>query len=79
MGRCLGTTPSFVSAMVRDSTAQGVMPESPKAWKEHSLVITCSNGVSEEFIGIHAKSRCQWSGCSIHLEPGPQRYGQLKP
>ena len=26
---------------------------------------TCPNEASEESINIYAKSRCQWSGCSI--------------
>ena len=73
------TTHNPVSVVVRDTTAQGVTPGSPEAWEGSNSVNTCSNGASEEFIGIYAKSRCQWSGCLIHLEPGLQRYGQLKP
>ena len=42
-------------------------------------VTTCSNGASEESIGIYAKSRLQWSSRSLNLEPGPQSYGRLKP
>ena len=62
-----------------DSTAQGVTPGSPEAWEGRISVNTCSNGASEESIGIYVKSRCQWSCRSIHLEPGPQSYGCLKP
>ena len=54
--------PSFVSTMVRDNTAQGVTPGSPEAWEGRNSVKTCSNGASEESIGIYAKSTCQWSG-----------------
>ena len=78
MGRCLGTTPSSVSAVVRDNTAQGVTPGSLEAWEGRNSVNTCPNGASEEFIGIYAKSRCQWNGCLTDLEPKPQSYGHLK-
>ena len=33
MGRCLGTAPSRVSAVVRDNTPQGVTPGSPGSLK----------------------------------------------
>ena len=79
MGRCLGTAPSSVSAVVRDSTPQGVTPGSPDSLEGRNSVNTCSNGASEESIGIYAKSRCQWSDCLIQLEPGLQSYGRLKP
>ena len=79
MGRCLGTVPSYVSAVVRNSTPQGVTPGSPDSLVGRYSVSTCSNGASEESIGIYAKSRCQWSGRSIDLEPRPQSYGRLKP
>ena len=79
MGRCLGTASSSVSAVVRDNRAQGVTPRSPKAWEGRNQVNTYSNGASEKSIGIYAKSRCQWSGQLIHLEPNLQRYGRLKP
>ena len=79
MGRCLRTAPSSVSAVVRDSTPQEVTPGSPDSLEGRNSVDTCSNGASEESIGIYAKSRCQWSGRSIELEPGPQYYGRLKP
>ena len=79
MGRCLGTAPSSVSAVVRDSTPQGVTPGSPNSLEGRNSVDTCLNGASEESIGISAKSRGQWSGCLIDLEPGPQSYGRLKP
>ena len=79
MERCLGTAPSSVSAVVRDSTPQGVTPGSPESLEGRNAVTTCSNGVSKESIGIYAKNRCQWSGRSTDLEPGPQSYGRLKP
>ena len=62
-----------------DSIAQGMTPGSPKAWEGCNSVNTCSIGAIEESIGNYAKSRCQWSGCSIDLELGPRRYGCLKP
>ena len=58
MGRCLGTSPSSVSDVVRDSTPEGVTPGSPDSLEGHNSVDTCSNGASEESIGIYAKSRC---------------------
>ena len=67
-----------MSAVVRDSTAQGVTSRSLEAWEGRNSVNTCSNGASEESISIYVKIRCQWSGCLIHLEPGPRRYGGLK-
>ena len=79
MGRCLGTAPSCVSAVVRDSTPQRVTPRSPDSLERRNSANTCSNGASEESIGIYEKSRCQWSGRLIELEPGPQSYGRLKP
>ena len=79
MGRCLGTAPTSVSDVVRDSTPQGVMPGSPDSLEGHNSANTCSNGANEEPIGIYAKSRCQWSGRSTDLEPKPQSYGRLKP
>ena len=71
MRRCLRTAPNSVSAVVRDSIAQGVTPGSPDSLEGRNSVNTCSNGVSEESIGIYAKSKCQWSGRSIDLEPEP--------
>ena len=79
MGRCLGTTPSFVSAVVRDSTPQGVTPESPNSLEGRNSVNTCLNEAIEESIGIYAKSRCQLNGCLIDLEPEARSYGCLKP
>ena len=79
MGRCLGTAPSSVSAVVRDNTPQGVTPGSPDSLEGRNSVTTSSNGVSKESIGIYAKSRCQWSGRLIELDLGPQSYGRLKP
>ena len=78
-GARLRTAPSSVSAVLRDSTPQGVTPESPDSLEGRNSANTCSNGASEESIGIYAKSRCQWSDCSIEFEPGPQRHGRLKP
>ena len=57
---------------------QGVTPGSPDSLEGRNSVDTCSNGASEEPIGIYAKSRCQWSGRLIELEPRPQSYGRLK-
>ena len=79
MGRCLGTAPSSVSVVVRDSTPQGVTPGSPDSLEGRNSVNTCSTGASEESIGIYTKSRCQWSSRSTALKPGPQSYGRLKP
>ena len=79
MGRCLGTAPSSVSAVVRDSTSQGVTPRCPDSLEGRNSANNCSNGASEEPIGIYAKSRCQWSGHLTDLEPRPQSYGRLKP
>ena len=79
MGRCLGTAPTSVSAVVRDSTPQGVTPRSPDSLEGRNSVNYCSNGASEESISIYAKSRCQWSGCLTDSEPRPQSYGRLKP
>ena len=79
MGRYLGTAPSSLSAVVRDSAPQGVTPGSPDFLEGRISVNTCSNGASEESIGIYTKSKCQWSGRSIELELGPQSYGRLKP
>ena len=79
MGRCLGTAPSCVSAVVRNSTPQGVTLGSPDSLEGHNSVDTSSNGASEESIGIYAMSRCNWSGRLIELEPEPQSYGRLKP
>ena len=78
MGRCVGTAPSCVSAVVRDSTPQGVTPGSPDYLEGRNSFDTCSNGASEESIGIYAKSRCQWSGRLIELVRGPQSSGHLK-
>ena len=64
---------------MRDNTPQGVIPRSPEAWEGHNLGNIDPNGASEESIGIYAKSRCQWSGCSTDLEPALRSYGRLKP
>ena len=79
MGRCLGTAPSSMSVVVRDSTPQGVTSGSPDSLEGRNSVNTCSNGASEESIDIYAKSRCQWSGHLTDLEPRPRSYGRLKP
>ena len=63
--------PNFVSAVVRDNTSHEVTPKSSDSLEGCNSVNTCLNGASEESIGIYAKSRCQWSGRSIDLEPGP--------
>ena len=76
---CLRTVPSFVSAVVRDSTAQGVTPRSPDSLEGRNSVITCPNGASEESIGMYEKSRCEWNGCLIDLGSRPRSYGRLKP
>ena len=68
-----------MSAEVRDNTAQGMTPGSPKAWEGRNSINLCPNEANEESIDIYAKSRCQWNGRSIDLEPGPGRYGRLKP
>ena len=78
MGPYLGLAPRSVSVVVRDNTTHRVMPRSPEAWEGHNSVSTCSNGASEESIGIYAKIKGQWSGCLIDLEPKSQRYGRLK-
>ena len=65
MGRCLGTTHSTGSAVVRDNTVQGVTPESLESLEGHNSLDTYLNGASQESIGIFAKNRCQWTGCLI--------------
>ena len=50
---------SFVSVVVRDSTAQGVTPGSPDSLEGRNSVNSCLNGASEKSIDIYAKSRCQ--------------------
>ena len=55
---------------MKNNTAQGVMLGSPEAWEGHNSVNACPNGASEVSIDIYAKSRCQWSGSLIDLEPG---------
>ena len=46
------------SIVEKYNTIQGITPKSPKTWKEHSTLNTCSNWTSEQPIGIHAKIRC---------------------
>ena len=48
--------PSFVSVVVRDNTAHGVMPGSSKAWEGCNSRNTCPNGASEESIGIYCRA-----------------------
>ena len=79
MGRCLGTVPSTGSVVVRVRIVQGVKPASPESLEGRNSLNTCPNGASEESISIHAKSRCQWSGCYIKKMLGQGRYGRLKP
>ena len=74
--RCLGTVPSYVSAVVRDNTPQRVTLGSPDSLEGHNSRNTFPNGASEESIG---KNTCQWSDCLIDLEPGLQSYGRLQP
>ena len=62
-----------------DNTAQGMTSGSPEAWEGRNSVNTYPNGASEESISIYAKSRCQWSGRLIDLEPGPRSDDRLKP
>ena len=62
MGCCLRVASNTGSAVVRDNIVQGVTPGSPKSLEGRNSVNTCPNGASEEFIGIYAKNRCQWSG-----------------
>ena len=64
---------------MRDNTPQGVTPGSSDSLEGCNSVNTCSNGASEESIGIYAKSRYQWSGCLADLDPEPRSYGRLKP
>ena len=40
MGHCLGAAPSIGSDVMRNSTVQGVMPESPKSLEGRNLVNT---------------------------------------
>ena len=54
---------------MRDNTPQGVMPGSPDSLEGRNSVNNCSNGASEDSIGIYAKRRCQWSGRLTDLEP----------
>ena len=78
-----GTLPKdsaqFCECHSEDNTPQGVTPESPNSLEGRNSVNTCPPKAKEESIGIYAKSRCQWSGHLIDLEPGPRRYGRLKP
>ena len=76
---CLGTAPNSVSVVMRDSTPQGVTPKSPDSLEGRNSMNTCSNGASEESIGIYAKNRYQWSGRLTDLEPRPRSYDHLKP
>ena len=64
---------------MRDNTVQGMPSGSLESLEGHSSLDTCLNGTNEEFIDIFPKSRCQWSGCSIQIELGQERYGHLNP
>ena len=77
MERCLGTTPSTGSVVMRDITVHEMTPESPESLKGCNSVNTCLNGASEASIGIYTKSRCQWSGCLIKKKLGQGRYAHL--
>ena len=79
MGCYLETAFSTRSAVVRDGTVQGVTPRSLKSLEGRNLVNTCSNGASEDSIGIYAKSRCQNTNCSIKTKLEQGRYGRLNP
>ena len=63
---------------MRDSIVQGVTPGSLETLEGRNSVNTCSNGASEESIGIYAKSRCQWIGCLIETKLEIGRYSCLK-
>ena len=76
MGRCLGLALNIGSAVVRDSTVQGVTPRSPESLKGRNSMNTCPNGASEDSIGIYVKSRCHWSGHLIKTKLGQGRYGR---
>ena len=78
-GALLRDSAQQCESVVRDSTPQGVTPGSPDSLEGRNSVDTCSNGASEESIGIYAKSTCRWTGRSTDLEPTPQSYGRLKP
>ena len=73
MERCLGTVSSTGSVVVRDSTVQGVMPESLESLGGRNLVNICQNGARKESVGIYTKSRCQWSSCLIKTKLGQGR------
>ena len=47
MGHYLGTVPNTKSVVVRDNTALGMMPKTPKAYKGHNSLNTCSNEASK--------------------------------
>ena len=64
---------------MKDNIVQGMMPGSPESLEGRNSVNTCLNGASEESIDIYAKSKCQWSGCSIKTKLGQGRYGHLNP
>ena len=61
MGRCLRAAPNTGSAVVRDSTVQGVTLGSPKSLEGRNSMNTYLNGASEKSISIYSKNRCQWS------------------
>ena len=44
--------PSTKNVVVKDNTAKGVTPKSPKFWEGRNSLNTCSNGANEESIGI---------------------------
>ena len=77
MGHYLETAPNIESAVVRNITVQGVTPRSPKSLEGRNLVNNCPNGASEEFIGIYAKSKCQWSSHLIKIKLAQGKYGHL--
>ena len=64
-----GALPRY-SAQLCDCCGEGQHNPGSDTWEPRSL-----GGASEESIGIYTKGRCQWSGCLIHLELEPRRYG----
>ena len=70
--------PNTESALVRDNTIQEVRHGSLNSLEGHNPLNSCPNGKCEEFIGIYAKSKCQWNSCLIKTKLGQGRYGRLR-
>ena len=49
-----------------------------QGFERHNFLNTYPNGASEEFIGIYAKSRCQWSGQLLGWKTKCRNYRGLK-